>query len=201
MPSSFLTDSLHSTHGNLLMKNFTLALAICLALPLAAPAYAADKPDTQSARKPAKKKISRKAAKELEEATPIADDGNVTLSQAELDVAKTVHTGDIKCELGASVTVTPDEAKPGFFTVSAGKTKYRMHPVESRTGAIRLEDAQNGVLWLQLGNKSMLMNQKKGERLADECQAPAQLAFADEMRKNPPKPLFEGADPQPAAKK
>lgn len=92
------------------------------------------------------------------------------------------------------MTVTADEKKPGFFTVSTKGAKYRMHPVESRTGAIRLEDANAGAMWLQLGNKSMLMNQKQGLRLADECQAPQQTAFADEMKKNPPKSLFDGAD-------
>jgi len=69
-----------------------------------------------------------------------------------------------------------------------------MHPVESRTGAIRLEDPRAGAMWLQLGNKSMLMNQKAGLRLADECQTEAQVAFAAEMKKNPPKALFDGAD-------
>lgn len=53
-------------------------------------------------------------------------------------------------------------------------------------------------MWLQLGNKSMLMNQKAGLRIADECQTAEQVAFAEEMKKNPPKSLFEGAD---AAKK
>ena len=46
-------------------------------------------------------------------------------------------------------------------------------------------------MWLQLGNKSMLMNQKQGLRLADECQAPQQVTVAEEMKKNPPKSLFE----------
>jgi hypothetical protein len=70
-----------------------------------------------------------------------------------------------------------------------------MHPVESGTGAIRLEDPRAGAMWLQLGNKSMLMNQKQGLRIADECQTAEQVAFAAEMKKNPPKDLFEGADP------
>ena len=188
------------------MTKLTLILAMALALPalpMAASAQdAAKKPVASStAKKPAKAPITRRAAKAVEEVTPVSDDTNVVLDQGQLDVAKMVQTGTIKCELGASVTVTPDEHKPGFFTVSTGTTKYRVHPVESRTGAIRLEDPRAGVLWLQLGNKSMLMNQKVGQRLADECQAPAQIAFADEMRKNPPKPLFEGADPIPAAKK
>ena len=182
------------------MQKLALTLALMLALPLAAQAQeAAKKPAakaTTAAEKPSKAPISRKAAKAVEEATPVGDDTNATLNPAQLAIAKMVHTGTIKCELGASVTVTPDDKKPGFFTVGHGSAKYRVHPIESRTGAIRLEDPRAGVMWLQLGNKSMLMNQKVGQRLADECQAPQQIVFADEMLKNPPKPLFEGADPQ-----
>ena len=49
--------------------------------------------------------------------------------------------------------------------------------------------------------KSMLMSQKQGLRLADDCQAASQVEFSEEMKKNPPKSLFEGADAPPAAKK
>ncbi len=176
-----------------------LIAAVALALPLAAVAQSADtaKP---TAKTPAKKPIKRSAAKAVEEVTPISEDAVVTLTPEDLEVAKRVHTGKIQCELGADVTVTADDAKPGFFTVATKGVRYRMHPVESRTGAIRLEDSKAGAMWLQIANKSMLMNQKQGLRLADECQAPAQVAFADEMRKNPPKSLFEGADPQPGIK-
>ncbi len=67
--------------------------------------------------------------------------------------------------------------------------------MESRTGAIRLEDPKRGALWLQLGNKSMLMSQKLGRRVADECMSPEQLTFADEMKRNPPRSLLEPAEP------
>jgi hypothetical protein len=66
-----------------------------------------------------------------------------------------------------------------------------MHPVESRTGAIRLEDPKGGAMWLQLGNKSMLMSQKLGQRLADECMSPAQLTMAEALKKNPMPSLLE----------
>jgi Ni/Co efflux regulator RcnB len=192
------------------MKKLVLVAAVTLALPFAALAQGADtakapaKPVAKTAEKaPAKPKhqVTRKAAKAVEEVTPVGDDANVALSEADLEVAKRVHTGKIQCELGADVTVAADEKKPGFFTVSTKGVRYRMHPVESRTGAIRLEDPRAGAMWLQLGNKSMLMNQKQGLRLADECQTPAQLVFADEMKKNPPKSLFEGADAPAAVKK
>jgi Ni/Co efflux regulator RcnB len=183
------------------MKKIALIAALALALPFAAGAQtAAAKPaaNAEAKKAPAKRQVTRKAAKAVEEVTPIADETNIVLTDADLEVAKRVSLGKAQCELGADVTVTADEKKPGFFNVSTKGQKFRMHPVESRTGAIRLEDPRAGAMWLQLGNKSMLMNQKAGLRLADECQTEAQVAFAAEMKKNPPKDLFEGAD---AAKK
>ncbi|MCR6479222.1 hypothetical protein NU688_23900 [Variovorax sp. ZS18.2.2] len=182
------------------MKKIALIAAVALALPFgamaqsAAPAKPAAK-STEAKKAPPKRQVTRKAAKAVEEVTPISDETNIVLTDADLEVAKRVSTGKAQCELGADVTVTEDEKKPGFFNVATKGLKYRMHPVESRTGAIRLEDPRAGAMWLQLGNKSMLMNQKAGLRIADECQTTAQVAFAEEMKKNPPKSLFEGADP------
>jgi hypothetical protein len=44
---------------------------------------------------------------------------------------------------------------------------------------------------LQLANKSMLMDQKNGRRLADECAHPDQVAFANDMKVNPPPALID----------
>ncbi len=133
----------------------------------------------------------RSALKAVEEVTPIDDDLSITLSPEDLEMAKRVYVGTIPCELGASVIITPNEKRPGFFLVQAGKSRFRMHPVESRTGAIRLEDPRAGAMWLQLGNKSMLMSQKIGQRLADECASPAQVTYADEIKKNPLPSILE----------
>ncbi len=203
------------------MKYIALAAAVAIVLPFAAVAQTAastttTKPAAKAVAKPAAKaataktttakntpkpKITKRAAKAVEEVTPISDDTSITLTEADLQVAQRVYTGKIQCELGADVTITADEKRAGFFTVSTKGARYRMHPVESRTGAIRLEDPRAGAMWLQIANKSMLMNQKEGLRLADECQAPAQVAFADEMKKNPPKSLFESPDATPAPRK
>jgi hypothetical protein len=64
-------------------------------------------------------------------------------------------------------------------------------PVASLTGAIRLEDAQQGAVWIQLANKSMLMSSKLGRRLADECQSPAQSTVAQAMKLAPPINILE----------
>ena len=143
--------------------------------------------------------VRRAALKAVEEMTPIDEDLNIKLSAEDLEIAKRVYMGLISCELGISVTVTANEKRPGFFLVKSGKTRFRMHPVESRTGAIRLEDPRAGAMWLQLGNKSMLMSQKLGIRLADECMSAEQIVFADEMKKNPYPNLLDA--PAPAGTK
>jgi hypothetical protein len=67
-----------------------------------------------------------------------------------------------------------------------------MSPVPTTTGAVRLEDTRAGAVWLQIANKSMLMNQKIGQRLADECMSTAQLQVAEALKKNPLPNLLEG---------
>jgi hypothetical protein len=157
-----------------------------------APAKAAVKP-------PAKpnQQLARSAAKAVEEVTPIDDDPNVRLTPEDMEVAKQVFVGRVPCELGAAVTITPAK-REGFFLIQTKNVRYLMHPVGSRTGAIRLEDPRHGAMWLQLGNKSMLMSQKLGSRLADECMSPAQVTFADQMKKNPARSLLDGPEPTKA---
>jgi hypothetical protein len=192
---------------NILSLAMTLSAAALV--PIAAVAQTPAAPN-QPAAKPAasaksatqaRKPLARSAAKAVEEVTPIEEESGVTLGEAELAVAQRVYVGTIPCELGASVQITPAK-RQGFFLVQVGQkrgTRYYMHPVESRTGAIRLEDPKRGALWLQLGNKSMLMSQKLGRRVADECMSPEQVTFADEMKRNPPRSLLEPVDPPNAA--
>lgn len=113
------------------------------------------------------------------------------MSPDELAIAERVHTGVLPCELGTTVTVESDPATPGYFNMSGKNFRYRMHPVVSVTGAIRLEDRQAGAVWLQLANKSMLMNQKAGRRMADECMSPAQASHAHHMKMNPTRGLLD----------
>ena len=184
---------------NPLAAAFPLALLIAVVPVLAAaqtaPAKPPAKPAPKAAAKPAAKTAAktathgttprqRAAQKAAEEARPVDDDPSVKLSETDLAVAKQVITGDIPCELGATVHITPHK-REGFFIVRTGIQRFRMHPVESRTGAIRLEDPVAGAMWLQLGNKSMLMSQKMGKRLADDCMNPAQSAMNETLKKNP----------------
>lgn len=113
------------------------------------------------------------------------------LSSQELAIAENVHIGNIPCELGASVRVMPDTQSPGHFHIDGKGFKYHMAPVATSTGTVRLEDQKAGAVWLQIANKSMLMDQKRGQRLADECMSPAQVAVAESIKKNPPPSVLD----------
>lgn len=113
------------------------------------------------------------------------------LGPAALAIAEQVHTGVLPCELGAFVTVASDPRAPGYFNMHGRNFRYRMVPVVTSTGAVRLEDYKAGAVWLQLSNKSMLMNQKAGKRVADDCKSPAQSTVARAMKEQPPPGLLD----------
>lgn len=117
------------------------------------------------------------------------------MTPAELAIAERVQVGKIPCELGASVTLTADAKNPGYFDMHGKNFDFRMFPVPTSTGAIRLEDRKAGAVWLQLANKSMLMSQKLGIRLADECTTPAQLDVAQSLKLNPPASILDALPP------
>jgi len=164
-----------------------LTLVLVAAMPMTLLAQNAPSRKTHFAQ--GKQAAPVKLAKTAVAAAPVA--APVPLSAQALELAERVQVGHMPCELGASVTVEADPKAPGYFHVRLAKESFHMAPVVSATGAMRLEDQHAGAVWLQLANKSMLMDQKKGQRLADECAHPAQVAFAEEMKNNPPPPLIE----------
>jgi hypothetical protein len=103
-----------------------------------------------------------------------------------------VFTGKMTCEFGQVIRVSEDDKDPGTFYVQTPKALFRMSQVSTSTGAVRLEDAKQGALWLQLPAKSMLMDTRRGQRLADECKSPEQVAVSEQMKQSPQQNLLEG---------
>lgn len=200
------------------MKFLPILIALSLAMPMAVQAQTSNKtavtqkaaqkksttkktaaPKKTTARKKAavkktvaKSRNSKATVKRAVEATTPVQSASKRLSANELNIANYVHTGRIQCELGSSISITPDVNNQGFFDVTSGKDRFYMHPVESATGAVRMEDSRTGAVWVQLGNKSMLMNQRKGERLADDCKTSQQNEVAEAMRRAPAGPSLLG---------
>ncbi|KQP35934.1 hypothetical protein [Pseudorhodoferax sp. Leaf274] len=145
----------------------------------------------------AKKAAPAKGKLDVEQLAAHAPATEAVLGAAELAIAERVHVGSMPCELGNTVQLTADAAKPGYFDLQIAKARYRLVPVATTTGAIRLEDAHSGAVWLQLANKSMLMNHKLGQRMADECKSPQQVAVAEQFKLTPPPSVLDAA-PAPA---
>ncbi len=153
----------------------------------------ATKPSSEPTRRQDASSKSRSAAShKAAAAVPQTYEVLPPLSPDLMAVAEQVHLGQMPCELGQNVVLTSDEKSPGRFFMHHKHQTFHLSPVESRTGAIRLEDVKQGAVWIQLSNKSMLMSSKLGQRLADECQSPAQAAVAQAMRLAPPVNLLEG---------
>ncbi|MCY7308063.1 MAG: hypothetical protein LH632_18400, partial [Rhodoferax sp.] len=74
----------------------------------------------------------------------VAAAAQAPLSSTELAVASLVHTGTLPCELGQTVVLAAEPATAGYFTLMLGKSRYRVAPQETSTGAVRLEDKAAG---------------------------------------------------------
>jgi len=180
----------------LMLLTPVLALSQTASQPAAKPAAKA----ATTAKAPQKKAVVAKASPPssrallhsgaVQVASGIAA-AEAALTPEELAIAERVHTGRIACELGAFVSVEADAKSPGRFNIEGKGFKYHMAPVATSTGAVRLEDQRAGAVWIQIANKSMLMNQKLGQRLADECMSPQQVAVAEAIKTNPPPSLLD----------
>ena len=79
------------------------------------------------------------------------------------------------CELGRSVLVRRNEKNTRMIELDwqgvlfrSGKRRTLLR-YDSSSGLPRYEDRQNGLLWIDLPWKSVLMNARTGQPLANEC--------------------------------
>jgi hypothetical protein len=122
-------------------------------------------------------------------AAPVAvgvDAAGRPLTEAQLDLADRVLLGDVDCDMKQQVRLWPILSRPGHFELRFGKAVYTLVPHETATGAVRLEDAKAGIVWLQIPAKSMLLDARKGQRLADGCMHTAQRHERADAASAPP---------------
>lgn len=79
------------------------------------------------------------------------------------------HLGDHACEFKRTLLVSPHPSHEGYVHVHFDRRVITAKPVLSSTGAIRLEDVRGQFLLLQIAFKSMLLDTRSGQRVADEC--------------------------------
>jgi hypothetical protein len=133
------------------------------------------------------KKVKAAAPAVAAAAAMAAGAHTVKLSDSQLAMAQRVQVGRSECEFNQHVDVQPVQGHEGHFTLAYKNAKYNLVPEDSATGAVRLEDKKAGVMWLQIANKSMLMNSKIGQRMVDNCVHADQMAAAQAAGNAPQK--------------
>lgn len=80
-------------------------------------------------------------------------------------------SGVYGCELGRKVEIQRDVRNPHSIELNWQGNRHTLQRLDSTSGLPRYEDRKNGLLWIDLPWKGMLMDTKSGRPLANECKA------------------------------
>jgi len=157
--------------------------ALAAFMTMAGPAFA-QAPSAPAAKPAAKQasaakdtsaaKSSKRPPKKAVEPQPEPEVELTAADEQQLAAAKEVLLGESGCEFNQKIQVDANAQHPGYVDMSFNKKKYTLKPVLSSTGAVRLEDVRSEALMIQIASKTMVMNQKTGQRLVDNCVHPDQ---------------------------
>lgn len=81
------------------------------------------------------------------------------------------RAGTYRCELNRQVQVREVSPDLQFAVLNWDRKDYTMRVVGTRSGALRYEDSASGLVWLVIASKSMLLDTRRGQQLANECKA------------------------------
>jgi hypothetical protein len=80
-------------------------------------------------------------------------------------------SGVYRCELGQKVEIQRDGRNANLIKLNWQGNRHTLQRYDSTSGLPRYEDRQNGLLWIDLPWKSVLMDVNTGKPLANECKA------------------------------
>lgn len=80
-------------------------------------------------------------------------------------------SGVYGCEFGLKVEIQRDMRNANSIELNWQGGRYTLQRYDSTSGLPRYEDRQNGLLWIDLPWKSVLMDTSSGRPLANECKA------------------------------
>lgn len=178
-----MTQSLHpqsaaAGNGSRMIGLLTAAL---FAVGMGSAAVAAQAEKSKTPAKSTKASRSSPAKPVAVAETPPAEVDEL-INPGQLDVAARVLIGTADCEFKQQITLAAVDGRPGYFDLAYQGKRYRMVPRETVTGAVRLENPHEGLVWLQIPAKSMLMSAKLGKRLVDYCTLSEQRAAITAVR-------------------
>ena len=80
-------------------------------------------------------------------------------------------SGVYRCELGQKVEIQRDAQNANRIKLNWHGNRHTLQRYDSASGLPRYEDRNNGLLWIDLPWKSVLMDANSGRPLANECKA------------------------------
>jgi hypothetical protein len=86
---------------------------------------------------------------------------------------------DYNCALGDKVTIFSNAEDDKHIALRWNKRLMRLTRVETTTGAHRFENRRQGMVWIGIPAKGILLDSKKGQQLANECKSAEQLKPSD----------------------
>jgi hypothetical protein len=148
-------------------------LAACSSSPKqpASPTVAPPKPVASApAPAPSPAPVAAATAPTPAPAQPTATPVQAKAATPEASTAKMVlETGLYRCELGQRVTVKRIAPDRSNILLNWSGKDYTMKAIGTESGALRFEDKASGLVWMAIVGKSQLLNSKRGQRLANEC--------------------------------
>ncbi|SNS58344.1 hypothetical protein SAMN06265795_10422 [Noviherbaspirillum humi] len=154
------------------MKFLATLVALTASLAVTAlPAHAEDA-HAHPAKKTVKKAPAKKQAQPKHEQSAAVDEDD-----REPDVSTSTHA-EYQCELGNKVSVYKNDTDDQHIALRWKKQLLRLTRVETTTGANRFENRKNGLVWIDIPAKAMLLDSKKGAQLANECKHPEPVKTA-----------------------
>jgi hypothetical protein len=126
--------------------------------------------------KTATKKAPSKSTKDKAPAAGAADAAAAGTDEEdkEPDTAGTADL-DYNCALGDKVTIFSNAGDDKHIGLRWNKRLLRLTRVETSTGANRFENRRQGIVWIGIPAKGILLDSKKGQQLANECKSAEQL--------------------------
>lgn len=82
---------------------------------------------------------------------------------------------DYDCALGDKVTIFSNAPDDRHIALRWNKRLLRLTRVDTTTGAHRFENRRQGMVWIGIPAKGILLDSKKGQQLANECKSAEQL--------------------------
>lgn len=150
-----------------------LSLTLFAGSLMAAPAPAADAPKATAKAKP---KAKAKKAKAAAPAGVAAEDE---------PSVKDDNVAEYSCELGNKVTVYTNDKDEEHIAVRWKQRLHRLTRVGTTTGAKRFENKNNGLIWIGIPAKGMLLDSRQNRQLANECKTAEQSMSAQASSNGP----------------